>query len=92
MSRLLAAAAGALGMIVLASPAHATSYKFRVACPGVLRVVEWRTGFLDPGREGLRVWTGVRYPSCSISDFDPALDGALPVVILEGPRGILPFG
>lgn len=57
-------------------PAYAGgTYVFSVTCTsGESLVVEWRTGDIDPGKEYLRVATGQKHPSCSISDYNEATD------------------
>lgn len=73
-------ALGLFAATLAAGPAHAGgTYKFTVTCPHQARVVIWKTGDLDPGKEALRVSTGLDFPGCSITDFNPAQDGGLPV-------------
>lgn len=64
---------------LISSPANATIYKFTVTCDAYSKVVEWKTGTVDPGREALRVTTGSNHAGCSVSNFDPASDAGLPV-------------
>ncbi|SCB37481.1 hypothetical protein [Rhizobium hainanense] len=66
-------------MLLLAGSTNATDYKFRVSCAAKRSVAEWNTGDIDPGREFLRVVTGLDNPNCSISDFNPEMDGRLPI-------------
>lgn len=70
--------------------ANATTYRFKVVSPqkGAF-VTEWRTGDLDPGLEFFRIRTGQQNPGASISNFNPASDGALPVTVYEGGTAIL---
>lgn len=54
------------------------TYKFTVRCGnGTAKVVEWKTGDIDPGKEFLRVATAEA--GCGVQDFNPASDGGLPV-------------
>jgi hypothetical protein len=62
---------------LVTAPAQASTYKFNVVCESQKKVVEWKTGAIDPGREYLRVITGTKNPNCQVSDYGPA-DGALP--------------
>ena len=55
-----------------------TTYLFTVSGEKAHLVVEWDIGDVDPGKEYLRVATGGLYSGCSISDYDPVLDLALP--------------
>lgn len=66
-------------ILLLPGSTNATDYKFRVSCAAKQSVAEWNTGDIDPGREFLRVVTGLDNPNCSISDFNPEMDGRLPV-------------
>jgi hypothetical protein len=51
-----------------------TKYEFTVTCQNRIFVVEWKTGDIDPGKEYLRVVTGTKNPSCSITDYNEARD------------------
>lgn len=69
--------------------AFAGDYAFTVSCVDRHFVVEWGIGTIDPGKEYLRVMTGVRNPNCSITDYNPALDGHLPKDRYAGAGGVL---
>lgn len=71
------------------SAANATTYRFHVSCSHGAKVVEWRTGDVDPGKEYLRVVTGTNNPNCSISDFNKHGDGSLPRETLEGGAAVI---
>jgi hypothetical protein len=66
--------------IVFQSSAHAgTTYNFTVTCQHQRVIERWETGDIDPGKEYLRMITGTKYPGCSVGEFNPYTDGALPV-------------
>jgi hypothetical protein len=61
--------------IFLATPAGATTFLFHVSCEsGQPFVAEWDTGSVDPGKEYLRVATGIKFPNCGVSDYDDRRD------------------
>lgn len=66
-------------MLLLASTAGATDYRFRVNCQSRSSVIQWSTGAIDPGKEFLRVVTGLKNPNCSVGDYNPAFDSGFPV-------------
>jgi len=89
-------AATMIAVLLLGGTAGAMSYSFRVSCASGRSVVQWAIGDVDPGREFLRVATGLRSPNCSVSDYNPALDATLPVerlsdweAVLQGTGAIL---
>lgn len=62
-----------------------TDYKFTVRCPnGTAKVIIWKTGDIDPGKEYLRLVTGTANPDCTVQDYNPAQDYAFPVEEKEG--------
>ena len=64
------------------------SYKFTVRCQnGTAKVVEWKTGDIDPGKEYLRVATAEA--NCGVTDFDPASDSGLPVETRSHEGGVV---
>jgi len=73
----------------LSGEALATSYEFTVTCQQKQQVVEWKTGSIDPGKEYLRVATGVNNPNCSITDYNSATDSKLPRQTLSHEGGLL---
>src|SRR4051812_13041912 len=73
------AVAFAIASLFTVVQAEATTYKFTVVCQTTGRHVEtWETGTIDPGREYLRVVSGTSNPNCSVGDFNPGTDSALP--------------
>lgn len=89
MSRIGFTAAAILALAA-AKPAMAgTTYKFTITCGNRSGVAQWNTGDIDPGKEYLRVATGTNNPGCSVSDFNPASDGWMPVTTYEGPAGVV---
>jgi hypothetical protein len=84
----VATAAAALALLSAASWAG-TTYKFTVGCQSQQLVAQWNTGDIDPGREFLRVSTGTKYSGCTVSDFNAARDGRLPVEVFSGPTGVV---
>jgi len=69
--------------------AQATEYLFAVTCPDRRVVAEWKTGDVDPGREYLRVATGINNPGCSISDYNDTVDREAPRVTYSHEGGII---
>lgn len=69
--------------------ASATDYPFTVRCQDGSIVEVWKTGAIDPGKEYLRVATGMKHPGCSVADFNPAQDGFLPQQVNEGAGGVV---
>lgn len=67
-----------LAAMTFSIPANATTYLFHVGCSDKSLVAQWDTGTIDPGREYLRVVTGTKFPSCSISDYNDSRDSQLP--------------
>jgi len=66
------------------------TYLFSVTCTDKEpRVVEWKTGDIDPGKEYLRVATGQKYPGCSIGDFDEAIDSSKPKETYSHEAGVI---
>ena len=78
-----------LAAAVISCEASATSYVFAVTCQQARSVVEWKTGSIDPGKEYLRVATGVNHPNCSVTDYDPVADSNLPREILSHEGGVV---
>lgn len=75
-------AALALGAVALAGNASAgATYRFTVNCPRNTQVVQWQVSGGDPGKEALRVSTGMQYPDCIVSDYQDE-DADLPRVEL----------
>jgi|GEM_PF-5082745 len=66
-------------MALAAQNASATDYAFTVTCPREAVVEVWQTGDIDPGKEYLRVITGVNNPGCSVGDYQESTDQYLPV-------------
>jgi hypothetical protein len=84
LSRNLAPLALAALMLFAGSSYAGGTYGFRVSCQGGAKVVQWRTGDIDPGKEYLRVATGTNNPGCSVSDYNAARDAGLPVEVKKG--------
>ncbi|MDI4665044.1 hypothetical protein K9U40_11985 [Xanthobacter autotrophicus] len=76
-------------MLLLASNAGATDYKFRISCQSRSSVIQWSTGAIDPGREFLRVTTGLKNPNCSVGDYNPTFDAGLPVEKLSDMEAVI---
>lgn len=72
-----------------AGSASATTYQFTVTCQQGAMVESWETGDIDPGKEYLRVMTGVNNPGCSVTDYRGDTDGTLPVTHHSGAGGVL---
>ncbi|RST86725.1 hypothetical protein EJC49_09135 [Aquibium carbonis] len=64
--------------------AAATTYYFSVACPTGRSVEAWVVGDIDPGREYLRVATGINNEGCSISDASDFDKQTYPIKELRG--------
>ena len=81
----------ALGATILFVPLYvqAHDYRFNVSCEHDQSVVWWDTGDLDPGREYLRVATGLKHPDCSIGDYDEQRDSQLPITRYKGAEAVL---
>lgn len=79
----------ALLCLMAGHPASSTSYAFTVNCPYGSRVVDWRTGAIDPGREYLRVAIGMEHAGCSVSDFDPVRDQGLDREVVSAEAAVL---
>jgi hypothetical protein len=86
ITKLVVAATAAVAMF--ATPAGATTYKFKVSCSNGVIVDQWNTGAIDPGKEALRVSTGGNHPGCTVSDFNPDTDSGAPVEVHEGAGGV----
>lgn len=72
---------------ILHRPASAP--QFTVTCQHGAKVVAWRIGAFDLGREVLRVSTGTSNPNCGVSDFNRARDAQLPVEVREGAAAVV---
>jgi hypothetical protein len=81
---------GVAVLIALAAcPVDAHDYRFHISCQQETSVVWWETGDVDPGREYLRVATGLKHPDCSITDYDEKQDANLPVTHYKGGEAVL---
>ena len=62
-----------------------TIYRFTLTNQsGMKRVVEWRIGDVDPGKEVLKASTGSNNPDWTVSDYNADTDSNLDIEIHEG--------
>ncbi len=90
MKRIIVLAGGILMLSTTFTSYAGASYKFAVSCTNQRLVAEWNTGDIDPGKEYLRTATAGQYgPDCQIGDFNPTIDGGLPVDTYSHEGGVV---
>jgi hypothetical protein len=85
----ICAGAARAGAADLGEAIESGPYLFRVNCPTETYLAQWTPDAMDPGKNYFRIATGDVNLDCSIYDYDPRYDAALPRRACRYPGGAI---